>query len=168
MDDLEYESVLFVARECYVYRVPPRKSAAGYKAAEWGDMEAFLWKGRLRVIEKGNACSIRLEDKDSGELFALSPYDLSGQSVEPVLDSSRYFVLRVENEGGKRAFIGMGFQDRSDSFDFQVALQDWTKRNKAAKAAEEAAARGEDLAAASGLQPQGGPDIQHQAARRRS
>lgn len=69
----------------------------------------------------------------SGDLFALCPYDIKGLSVEPVLDSSRYFVLRVESddpEGGtakKRAFIGMGFQDRSDSFDFNVVLQDWTK-----------------------------------------
>ncbi|MCO5587694.1 hypothetical protein L7F22_041645 [Adiantum nelumboides] len=75
MDDA-YESVLYVARECYVYRIPPRKSTAGYKAAEWGDMEAFLWKGRLRIIEKGEAdkCEIRLEDKDSGELAALSAF----------------------------------------------------------------------------------------------
>lgn len=62
-----FESVLFVARECFVYRIPARKSTAGYKAAEWGDMEAFLWKGRLRIIEKGEECFIRLEDKDSGE-----------------------------------------------------------------------------------------------------
>ena len=146
----EYETVLYVARECFVYKIPPRSSTAGYRAAEWGDMEAFLWKGRLRIIEKGQKCFIRLEDGNSGELFALCPYDISGQSVESVLDSSRYFVLRVESEDAKqqsneintttkkkRAFIGMGFQDRSESFDFNVALQDWTKRAKAAKEAKE-------------------------------
>jgi hypothetical protein len=66
-----FESVLFVVRECFVYRIPPRKTTAGYKAAEWGDMEAFLWKGRLRIIEKGEECAIRLEDKDSGQLRSL-------------------------------------------------------------------------------------------------
>lgn len=40
--------------------------------------------------------------------------------MEPVLDSSRYFVLRVDGDGGKRAYIGMGFQERGDAFDFQV------------------------------------------------
>lgn len=109
-----YETVLFVARECFVYRVPPRSSTAGYKAGEWGDMEAFLWKGRLRIMETSNSdtCSIRLEDGDSGELFAECPYDVKGTSVEPVLDSSRYFVLRVESDGPdgkkKKAYIGMG------------------------------------------------------------
>ncbi|KAL9936306.1 hypothetical protein V8E36_005148 [Tilletia maclaganii] len=140
MDDDAVEQVLFVAREAYVYRVPPRSSTAGYRAAEWGDMEAFLWKGRLRIIAKGEKCDIRLEDKDSGEVFAVAPYDLGGTAVEPVLDSSRYFVLKVEsddpsNAGKKRrAYIGMGFLDRSESFDFQVALSEWVRRTRAAQA----------------------------------
>jgi hypothetical protein len=113
----DYDTVLFVARECFVYRVPPRASTAGYKAGEWGDMEAFLWKGRLRIMEKGDQCSIRLEDGENGELFAECPYDITGTSVEPVLDSSRYFVLRVESQGPngqmKKAYIGMGVSGRS-------------------------------------------------------
>lgn len=34
-EEEEYESVLFVARECYVYKLPARTSTAGYKAGEW-------------------------------------------------------------------------------------------------------------------------------------
>jgi hypothetical protein len=30
-------------------------------------------------------------------------------------------VLRVEGDGGKRAYIGMGFAERGDAFDFQVS-----------------------------------------------
>ncbi|KAI9299340.1 hypothetical protein BJ944DRAFT_54007, partial [Cunninghamella echinulata] len=71
-----------------------------------------------------------------GELFAVCPYDSNSNSVEAVLDSSRYFVLKIENEG-RHAFIGMGFQERSDAFDFNVALQDFTKQIRAEKRSEQ-------------------------------
>ncbi|RIB20811.1 adaptin ear-binding coat-associated protein 1 NECAP-1 [Gigaspora rosea] len=129
MADEEYESVLLVLRECYVYKIPPRTSSREYRAAEWGDMEAFLWKGRLRIIAIGEKCFIRLEDGNTGELFAQSLYDPDTNSLEPVRDSSRYFVLRIENTDGRRALIGIGFQERSQAFDFQVTLQDHIKQN---------------------------------------
>ncbi|KAG9303286.1 hypothetical protein G9A89_013612 [Geosiphon pyriformis] len=132
----EYQSVLLVIRECFVYKLPPRSSSKEYRAAEWGDMEAFLWKGRLRIIAIGEKCFIRLEDGTTGELFAESPYDPKTNSVEPVRDSSRYFVLRVEDKG-RHAFIGMGFQERSEAFDFQVTLQDHIKHLNVEKEAAE-------------------------------
>ncbi|WVQ94193.1 hypothetical protein IAU59_001271 [Kwoniella sp. CBS 9459] len=129
MDSLsdEIESVLFIAREVMVYQVPPRTTTAGYRATDW-NVESFLWKGRLRVMEIGTRCEIRLEDSNTGELFAQVNYATPWSMVEPVLDSSRYFVLRVEGEGGKRAYIGIGFQERGEAFDFQVALQAFVKR----------------------------------------
>ncbi|WFD25966.1 hypothetical protein MNAN1_000939 [Malassezia nana] len=123
-------STLYTVRVCHVYRVPPRTSAAGYRATEWGDMAKPLWSGRIRVLEHAETCEIRLEDNETGELFASCPYDVSGKSVEATLDSSRCFVVRVESEDGRHAFIGLGFVERSESFDFTVALQDWTRRRK--------------------------------------
>ncbi|KAG8863151.1 hypothetical protein FRB96_009333 [Tulasnella sp. 330] len=122
MDD-EIESVLFVCREVMVYKVPPRSSNAGYRAEGWGDLSNPLWKGRMRILETSK-CAIRLEDPST--VFAQSPYDVTGTAVEPVLDSSRYFVLRVE-DSGKKAYIGIGFPERTED----VALQDYTKRQKA-------------------------------------
>ncbi|KAI8829186.1 adaptin ear-binding coat-associated protein 2 [Chytriomyces cf. hyalinus JEL632] len=127
MDD-HYESVLLVIKECSVFRIPPRASAKGFKAADW-DTDAFMWKGRLRIIAKGDECFINLEDATTGDLFAACPYPPDGSTVEPVLDSSRYFVLTlVDKASGRKAFIGMGFTERSHAFDFNVALQDHAKR----------------------------------------
>merc|ERR1711874_261345 len=70
----------------------------------------------------------KLEDKGSGELFAACPIEsYPGPAVEDVTDSSRYFVIKIVDESGRSAYIGMGFADRSDSFDLNVALQDHFK-----------------------------------------
>ncbi|NWR46289.1 NECP2 protein, partial [Regulus satrapa] len=123
----EYESVLCVKPAVLVYRVPPRASNRGYRAAEW-QLDQPAWSGRPRLTAKGSAAFIKLEDKTSGELFAQAPVEqFPGLAVEAVTDSSRYFVIRVEDGNGRRAFIGLGFVDRGDAFDFNVALQDHFK-----------------------------------------
>ncbi|KAF9898180.1 Adaptin ear-binding coat-associated protein 2 [Lobosporangium transversale] len=135
-DNQEYESVLLVIRECYVYKIPPLSSSRGYKAQEWNLEGDPLWKGRLRIITQGKKCFIRLEDGKTGELFATCPYEENKGCVESVTDSSRYFVLRIEDQG-RHAFIGLGFLDRSEAFDFNVALQDHFKQLRAEEKAEE-------------------------------
>ncbi|KAH6918442.1 adaptin ear-binding coat-associated protein 1 [Coprinopsis sp. MPI-PUGE-AT-0042] len=131
--DEEIESILHIAREVSVYKIPPLTQNAGHRAGEWGDLAQPLWKGRLRILETGSAGAVLMfEDSQTGELFAKTPYDPDRPAVEAVLDSSRYFVVRVE-DAGKKAYIGMGFAERTDSFDFNVALQDYAKRYKASK-----------------------------------
>jgi hypothetical protein len=66
---------------------------------------------------------ILLEDPKSGELFAAAPYT-EASVVEQVLDSSRFFAVRVQGEGGRKAVLGIGFEERSEAFDFSVALQE--------------------------------------------
>ncbi|VDN82274.1 unnamed protein product [Brugia pahangi] len=119
----EYESVCLVKPEVFVYRIPPLTNNRGYKAADW-KLDEPDWRGRMRLVAIGNKLELRLEDKVSGQLFAKCPVDeYPGLSIEPVLDSSRYFVVRLKNDNGQTAFIGLGFADRSDSFDLNVALQ---------------------------------------------
>ncbi|KAM6967726.1 adaptin ear-binding coat-associated protein 1-like [Aplochiton taeniatus] len=127
----EYESILCVKPDVNVYRIPPRASNRGFRAADW-KLDAPDWTGRMRVTARGKVAYVKLEDKISGELFAQAPVDeFPGIAVETVSDSSRYFVLRIQDESGRSAFIGIGFGDRGDSFDFNVALQDhfkWVKQ----------------------------------------
>ena len=97
MDTLsdEIESILFIAREVMgelsgsgvassdetrviataqlystVYQVPHRTTTSGYKAADW-NVEAFLWKGRLRALEIGSRCELRLEVRRRSYTVAL-------------------------------------------------------------------------------------------------
>ncbi|WAR14458.1 NECP2-like protein [Mya arenaria] len=115
----EYESVLCVKPTVHVFRIPPRPSNRGYRASDW-KLDQPDWTGRMRVVAKGRDLSIKLEDKTS------------------VMDSSRYFVLRIMDDNGRSAFIGIGFEDRGDSFDLNVALQDHFKHIKQEKDAESA------------------------------
>ncbi|PPS07603.1 hypothetical protein GOBAR_AA13028 [Gossypium barbadense] len=122
------EHTLLVVREVSVFKIPPRSTSGGYKCGEWLQSDK-IWSGRLRVVSCKDRCEIRLEDPNSGELFAAC-FIHPGQresSVEPALDSSRYFVLKIEDGNGKHAFIGLGFNERNEAFDFNVALSDHEK-----------------------------------------
>ncbi|XP_060766847.1 adaptin ear-binding coat-associated protein 2 [Neoarius graeffei] len=131
MADDTYESILCVKPEVHVYRIPPRASNRGYRAADW-KLDEPAWSGRMKITAKAKIAFIKLEDRNTGELFAQAPVDqYPGPSVEAVTDSSRYFVIKIEDGSGRHAFIGIGFADRGDSFDFNVALQDhfkWVKQ----------------------------------------
>ncbi|KAG8007802.1 Adaptin ear-binding coat-associated protein 2 [Nibea albiflora] len=116
--------MLCVKPEVHVYRIPPRASNRGYRAADW-KLDEPAWSGRMKITAKGKMAYIKLEDRNTGELFAQAPVEqYPGCVVEAVTDSSRYFVIRIEDGNGRHAFIGLGFADRGDSFDFNVALQD--------------------------------------------
>ncbi|KAH9287753.1 hypothetical protein KI387_031870 [Taxus chinensis] len=122
------DHTLLVVREVSVYKIPPRSTSGGYKCGEWLQSDK-IWSGRLRVVSCKDKCEIRLEDPNSAELFAACNV-YPGQrdsSVESVLDSSRYFVLKIEDGRGKHAFIGLGFSERNEAFDFNVALSDHEK-----------------------------------------
>lgn len=77
----------------------------------------------MRLISKGNELAIKLEDKNSGELFAKCPIETyPGIAVESVSDSSRYFVLRIMDDNGIKFIWQLAFcfsNKSSRSFDIQ-------------------------------------------------
>jgi len=119
----------------YVFQIPKLAGAStGHSARDWP--KQAIWSGRLRVISKGSKCTILLENIDKEGLFAQCPYT-NKSAVEQVNDSSRYFVLRVADGQGHHASVGIGFKQRSEAFNFKVALQDFENQgNRQAKAEE--------------------------------
>jgi hypothetical protein len=90
------------------------------------------------VRRADDAALIRLADTQTGELFAECPVTLPLQTcLEAVVDSSRYFVLRiVDASSGNHAFVGLGFRDRLVASDFNAAIFDYAQyleRKHAAK-----------------------------------
>lgn len=127
-----YELVLLVKQEVFLFRLPPLAGNKGYRAADW-NLGNPDWIGRLRLFSIDEKIEIRLEDRNTGQLFGKAPISgLNNSDFEPVTDSSRYFVIRLRNDNGRTAFVGIGFSDRSDSFDLNVAIQDHFKSIKKA------------------------------------
>jgi len=97
------------------------------------------------LVSKGDELSVRLVEKTSGNLFAECPIPNDKPlvaSVEKVVDSSRYYVLRVEDRGsGRHAFLGFGFRERHDATAFAAALDDHRQQMRRAKEARELATR---------------------------
>lgn len=93
--------MVLVKQEVFVYKIPPRQSNRGYRAADWNLAEP-TWTGRMRLVSKGKTLALKLEDKTSGALFANCPVEAyPGVAIESVSDSSRYFVLRIQDDNGK-------------------------------------------------------------------
>jgi hypothetical protein len=131
------QRVLFIAPSVHVYNIPPLTSNKGYVAASWtaDNNKRLIFTARLRILETATPTAnddetvkadILLEDPSNGQLFAAAPYTMMGV-VEQVLDSSRFFAVRVEGEGGRKAVLGIGFEERGEAFDFSVALQEARK-----------------------------------------
>jgi hypothetical protein len=87
----------------------------------------------LRIERRGDVLLLIFtythEHQKSSKLFALCTVDVVNRGhplehyVEAVLDSTRYFVVRVTDEkAGREALIGLGFRDREEAGDFRAAL----------------------------------------------
>ena len=130
------QRILYIGMKVHVYNIPPATSTKGYTAATWTeDPKRHIFTARLRVIEtaipKPNGeddvkVDVVLEDASNGQLFAAAPY-VKVDVIEPALDSSRFFAVRVQDEAGRKAVLGIGFEERPEAFDFSVALQEARK-----------------------------------------
>ncbi|KAF2799002.1 adaptin ear-binding coat-associated protein 1 NECAP-1 [Melanomma pulvis-pyrius CBS 109.77] len=129
------QRILFLAPKVHIYQIPPLTSTKGYQASTWtaDNNKRQIFTARLRILETSIphptdadsetvTTTLLLEDASTGQLFAAAPYT-SPNTVEQALDSSRFFAITVVGDG-RKAILGMGFEERSEAFDFSISLQD--------------------------------------------
>ena len=129
LEDAEVvERVRCVIKDAHVFKLPPRRTAGDWRGADWTDE---VWQGTVKVVERGDLTVVLLVDRVNGSIFAVCP--IKDGAVDRCVDSSRYFVLRIENANGRHMFIGMAFNERNDAFDFNTSLEDSNRERKAAQ-----------------------------------
>jgi len=133
--------IIFQCKELYIYKVPPA-STIGHRAELWG-VDNWLQEVSMKITVEGEDCKIKLFDFKSGDLFAECPVPNPGiapltTAVDAVVDSSRYFVLKLEDSKTKRhAFIGIGFGTREQASDFNAAISEHLQFVRRAREAEQ-------------------------------
>ena len=50
---------MLVKNECLVYRIPPKTTVRGYRAADWG-LDKPSWTGKMRITANGKNVSIKV------------------------------------------------------------------------------------------------------------
>jgi adaptin ear-binding coat-associated protein 1/2 len=138
--------------EVFVYKVPPLRTASGHRAEEWGLADP-LFTGHMRVFQADTLLRIVLfafrdpttlmTADENLVLFGECPVEVKPSTdittfVDSVIDSSRYFVLRLKDPKSSRTTnIGIGFRERDVAFDFKNCLNEYVRYiDRMAKAEE--------------------------------
>ncbi|KAL9180247.1 hypothetical protein ACHAXT_008217 [Thalassiosira profunda] len=137
------EQRLLKIDECFVYRIPPMRSADGHRAEDW-NLAKPLATCSTQIVRRDNDLCINImaeRPKPGAPAGAVESYlfaqsaiqvDFSDPShkiehwVNPVVDSSRYFAVRIkDSKTGREAFVGVGFRERTDATNFRMSIEDY-------------------------------------------
>nr|CCA27438.1 adaptinlike protein putative [Albugo laibachii Nc14] len=131
------EQIIFTERGVWFYHIASNYISTLEPRADQWDPEHPFMTGSAEISQRGDECVIRLyepiKDLSHKVLFAECPVRITrecslGVYVQDCIDSSRYFMIRVEDRTSKRrAFVGIGFPERSSAFNFKAALQGYAK-----------------------------------------
>jgi len=165
MDDCaQCDQTVLQVYETFVYKVPPLRTASGHRAEDW-DLAKPLLTGFLRVTQADTKLKVSifayrdptklLASDENLAKFAECPIEVEPKGditpfVDAVIDSSRYYVLRIKDPASSRStLLGIGFREREVSFDFKNVLNEYVRyvdRMHTAKTLAERRAAGDDSA----------------------
>ena len=122
--------------EVFVYKIPPLRAHGGHRAEDW-DLANPLQTCGFQVERRNNDLYLIFTTENHTKIFALSKYIPHTNSVEPVVDSSRYFVTQLvtstdttknnNNSNARHVWIGFGFRNRDAAVDLLGVLQQFSK-----------------------------------------
>lgn len=127
--------------EVYLYTVPTLKTSSGHRAEDW-NLANPIQTCKLLVERRGD--SLALEFRHDEKLFAQATIDLTIRKevqihkwLESTVDSSRYFVVKIQGSGGREALVGFGFRDRDVATDLRESLQHYENSIRRQRKAED-------------------------------
>jgi len=128
-DEVEYTLGAFT--DANIYQVHPGTvSASGdFLADSWSEKH-FITAVSGEILVHGELTRIVMRDMKSKELFAECIVE-DEETVVDTIDSSRYVVMKLKDPAsGRVAMLGMGWQERSNAYDFKATLKDHQRRMK--------------------------------------
>jgi len=144
-ENVDVATVLVTIQRAVLFKIPPKPSTQGHSAESWP--KDGIWAGRLKLLQTNTECFLQFEhsDKPGVYLKVVVNTHQSGdinapQTIEPVVDSSRYFALTIlkPNTTDQYFELGLGFEDRDDSAEFKTAMSEYERiKRSLAKATEE-------------------------------
>jgi adaptin ear-binding coat-associated protein 1/2 len=117
----EIEYPLFSNSNGMVFKIPPMSTTHGHRAEDWRGK--CCWQGLITITENRGKSKVSMINPDKtvwGSGYVGQDYL---EHIERCFDSSRFFAVKIVNENGQAAVLGIGFPDRNISFDFINAFK---------------------------------------------
>lgn len=99
----------FIHERVYVYSLKGyQPGPTGWKARDFSEGKQHIWAGILKVTtttdsDKGYVV-LEHDKKDAGKTGVFAQCEATNDNVERVVDSSRFYVLKISNGQGKCSF----------------------------------------------------------------
>lgn len=86
--------------------------------------------GNLKITAVGETCVVHFMTFENQEYAKAVIADNFKDSVQKVVDSSRGYAIKLTSDDGRSMWVGIGFHDRNDAFDFYAAFEDFQKKRE--------------------------------------
>lgn len=115
-----------------MYKIPPMSNASGYLLGQWKEL---IWNGKtlshsgsLKTITVGQVCTTKFLNADGTEFARAIIAENIADSVQKCVDSSRGYAIKLTAADGRAMWVGLGFHDRNDAFDFYDSYKEYSKK----------------------------------------